>query len=115
MDGGRGAGADRRGADIAVNRGGGETNDIVMEEERQGVGESSGGLSARVPVEVAVTEEKGGADRGGRQAEKGRDTHKNVMERGGSRGEEGETTSVLARCNFDTPLRRCWGVGVSNR
>ena len=32
-----------RGADIAVNRGGGETNDMVIEEERQGVGESSGG------------------------------------------------------------------------
>ena len=43
MDGGREAGADRRGADIAVSRGGGETNDMVMEEERQGVGESSGG------------------------------------------------------------------------
>ena len=43
MHGGRGAGAGRRGADIAVNRGGGETNDMVIEEERQGVGESSGG------------------------------------------------------------------------
>ena len=43
LDGGRGAGAGRRGADIAVNRGGGETNDMVIEEERQGVGESSAG------------------------------------------------------------------------
>ena len=69
----------RRGVDIAVNRCGGETNDMVMEEERQGVGQRSGGESARVPVGVAVTEEKGGADRGGRQAEKGRDTQKDVM------------------------------------
>ena len=35
----RGAGTDS----IVVNRGGGETNDMVREEERQGVGERSGG------------------------------------------------------------------------
>ena len=47
--------------------------------------------------------------------EQGRHIQKDVMIGGVTGGEEGETTSVLARSNFETPLRKRSGVGVSNR
>ena len=76
--------------------------------------DSGGGQSARVAFRVTVTEDKGGVARCGRQAEKDRNTNENIMVRGGLRGEERETTSVLARSNLEKPLRRCRWVGVSN-
>ena len=48
---GRGMGAGRRGADIAMGRGGGESNDVVGEEKREVVGEGSGGQGAGAPSE----------------------------------------------------------------
>ena len=69
--GGRGMGAGRKGADIAMGRGGGESNDVVGEENREGVGEGSGGQGAGVPFRVEVIEEKGRTDGGWRQAEEG--------------------------------------------
>ena len=70
---------------------------MVRDEKWQGVMESGGGQSARVPFGVTVTEDKGGVDRCGRQAEKGRHAIKDIVVRGGLRGEKRETTSVRGR------------------
>ena len=83
LSGGKGAGADRGGGDLeGVGRGRREANDVVREEKRQGVVESGGSRSARVPFGVAVTEDQGRVDRCERQAEKGRNTSKDIVVRG---------------------------------
>ena len=67
----RGTGVGRRGADVAMGRGGGGSSDVVGEEKREGVGEGSGGQGAGVTFRVEVIEEKGRTDGGWRQAEEG--------------------------------------------
>ena len=110
----RGRGRQGRGRPGGVGRGRSEANDVVREEKRESVVESGGSQSARVPFGVAVTEDQERDDRCERQAGKGRNTGKDIVVRGGPRGENWETASVLTRSNLKRPLRRCRGVGVTN-
>ena len=78
-----------------MGRGSSEANNVVRDEKWQGAVESGGGQSARVPFGVTVTEDKGGVDGCGRQAEKGRNANEDIVVRGSLRGEKRKTTSVL--------------------
>ena len=101
-----------------MGRGRSEANDVVREEKREGVVESCGSQSARVPFGVAVTEDQGRVDRCERQAEKGRNTRKDIVVRGGPRGEKWGTASILTRSNLKRPLRRCrrgWGSNMGGK